>query len=461
MRYERVLVDALAARMVGDPLSLDVVVASNLFGDVLTDIAAELQGGMGMAASASVAPGSGGPGIFEPVHGSAPDIAGRGIANPIGAIWSAALMLEHLGETDAHARVLQAIEDVCREGPRTRDLGGVAGTSEVGDAVAARVCPSSPAWWRTAVFYEIYVRSFADSDGDGIGDLPGIQARLPYLRDLGVDCVWLTPFYPSPGADHGYDVSDYVDVDPQFGTLADFDALVAEAHGLGLRLIVDIVPNHTSVEHPWFRNAISDPNHPDRARYIFRPGRDGGPPNNWTSPFGGAAWTLDDTSGEWYLQLFTPEQPDLDWHNEEVQRDFEQVLRFWLDRGIDGFRIDVAQALFKARDLRGRAGAREADAVRRLAHRPATARAARPLPALARARRRVRGRADVRRRDRDREPARARRVRPARRAAARVQLPASCTSGGTPTRCGGRSTARGRRSTRSAPRPRGCSRTTT
>ena len=139
VRYERVLVDALAARMIGDPLGLDVVVASNLFGDVLTDIAAELQGGMGMAASASVAPGSGGPGIFEPVHGSAPDIAGRGIANPIGAIWSAALMLEHLGESDAHARVLSAIEDVCREGPRTRDLGGEAGTSEVGDAVAARV----------------------------------------------------------------------------------------------------------------------------------------------------------------------------------------------------------------------------------------------------------------------------------------------------------------------------------
>ena len=203
-------------------------------------------------------------------------------------------------------------------------------------------------WWRNAVFYQVYVRSFADSDGDGLGDLRGIRAHLPYLQDLGVDGLWLTPFYPSPGADHGYDVSDYVGVDPQFGTLADFDATVAEAHRLGLRLIVDLVPNHTSVEHPWFQNAISDPSHPDRARYIFRPGRDGGPPNNWTSPFGGPAWTRDDASGEWYLQLFTSAQPDLDWHSEVVQRDFEQVLRFWLDRGVDGFRIDVAQALFKA-----------------------------------------------------------------------------------------------------------------
>ncbi len=211
---------------------------------------------------------------------------------------------------------------------------------------------SRGSWWQSAVFYQVYVRSFADSDGTGIGDLPGIRTRLPYLKELGVDGLWLTPFYPSPGDDHGYDVSNYVDVDPQFGTLDDFDALVADAHELDLRLIVDIVPNHTSSEHPWFKNAIADPSHPDRARYIFRPGRDGGPPNNWTSPFGGAAWTLDEASGEWYLQLFTSAQPDLDWHNEVVQRDFEQVLRFWLDRGIDGFRIDVAQALFKDRDLR-------------------------------------------------------------------------------------------------------------
>ncbi|MBA2460543.1 MAG: glycoside hydrolase family 13 protein [Actinobacteria bacterium] len=206
-------------------------------------------------------------------------------------------------------------------------------------------------WWRSAVLYEIYVRSFADSDGDGIGDLPGIRSRLPYLQELGVDGIWLTPFYPSPGADHGYDVSDYVDVEPQFGTLEDFDALIADAHGLGLRVVVDNVPNHTSHEHTWFRNALSDPDHPDRARYVFRPGRDGRPPNNWTSAFGGPAWTLDEASGEYYLHLFAPAQPDLDWHNEAVQADFEQVLRFWLDRGVDGFRIDVAQALFKASGL--------------------------------------------------------------------------------------------------------------
>ena len=207
-------------------------------------------------------------------------------------------------------------------------------------------------WWRSAVLYQIYVRSFADSDGDGVGDLQGIRSRLPYLRELGVDGIWLTPFYPSPGADHGYDVSDYVDVHPQFGTLADFDALVAGAHELGLRLIVDIVPNHTSNEHRWFRNAIADPAHADRARYFFRPGRDGGPPNGWTSAFGGPAWTRDERTGDYYLHFFAPEQPDLDWHQQSVRREFEDVLRFWLDRGVDGFRIDVAHALFKAQDLR-------------------------------------------------------------------------------------------------------------
>jgi alpha-glucosidase len=200
--------------------------------------------------------------------------------------------------------------------------------------------------------YQIYVRSFADSNGDGIGDLPGIRSRLPYLAELGVDGIWLTPFYTSPGADHGYDVADYVDVDPQFGTLEDFDALVADVHELELRIIADVVPNHTSSEHQWFRNAISSPDHPDRARYIFRPGRDGGPPNNWPSNFGGPAWTLDEQSGEYYLHLFAAEQPDLDWHNETVQSDYEDVLRFWLDRGVDGFRIDVAHGLFKDPSLR-------------------------------------------------------------------------------------------------------------
>jgi alpha-glucosidase len=190
-----------------------------------------------------------------------------------------------------------------------------------------------------------------DSDGDGLGDLPGIRSRLSYIRDLGVDGIWLTPFYPTPDADHGYDVSDYEDVDPRFGTLHDFEALVSDAHGLGLRVIVDIVPNHTSNEHPWFRRALENPQGPDRARYVFRPGRGDGPPNNWQSSFGGPAWTKDDRSGEYYLHLFAPEQPDLDWHNETVREDFDRILRFWLDRGVDGFRIDVAQSLYKERAL--------------------------------------------------------------------------------------------------------------
>jgi alpha-glucosidase len=195
-----------------------------------------------------------------------------------------------------------------------------------------------PEWWRDAVFYEIYVRSFADSNADGVGDLPGITRRLPYLRDLGIDAIWLTPFYPSPGADHGYDVADYVDVDPLFGTLDDFDELLASAHALGLRVIVDIVPNHTSSAHPWFAE--------DRSRYVTAPKGDG-LPNNWPSNFGGPAWTLDEERGEYYLHLFAPEQPDLDWHNPQVRADFEEILRFWFDRGVDGFRIDVAHALVK------------------------------------------------------------------------------------------------------------------
>jgi alpha-glucosidase len=197
-------------------------------------------------------------------------------------------------------------------------------------------------WWRNAVFYEIYVRSFADSDGDGVGDLGGIRKRLPYLSELGIDAIWLTPFYPSPGADHGYDVSNYVDVDPLFGTLADFDDLVAAAHELGLRVIVDIVPNHTSNRHPWFTE--------DRSRYVTVAEADG-LPNNWPSNWGGPAWTLDDERGEYYLHLFTPEQPDLDWHNARVGADFDHILRFWLDRGVDGFRIDVAHGLVKNRSL--------------------------------------------------------------------------------------------------------------
>jgi alpha-glucosidase len=213
-------------------------------------------------------------------------------------------------------------------------------------------------WWRDAVIYQVYPRSWADSNGDGIGDLPGITARLPHLVDLGVDAVWLSPFYVSPQHDAGYDVADYRDVDPVFGDLAAFDQLTARVHELGLRIIVDIVPNHSSNEHPWFTAALaSAPGSPERARYIFRDGRDGGElvPNNWLSRFGGPAWTRvtepDGSPGQWYLHLFDTTQPDFDWTNPEVRDELEDVLRFWLDRGVDGFRIDVAHGLVKADGL--------------------------------------------------------------------------------------------------------------
>jgi alpha-glucosidase len=200
-------------------------------------------------------------------------------------------------------------------------------------------------WWRDAVFYQVYVRSFADSDGDGIGDLPGITSRLAYLDELGVDAIWLTPFYPSPQVDHGYDVANYVDVDPRFGTLDDFDDLIAAAHERDIRVIVDIVPNHSSAQHPWFTG--------DRSRYVTVPAPDDRtPPNNWPSNWGGSAWTYDDERGHWFLHLFAPEQPDLDWHKPQVLADFDEILRFWLDRGVDGFRIDVAHGLVKDKELR-------------------------------------------------------------------------------------------------------------
>ncbi|MFI7688472.1 glycoside hydrolase family 13 protein [Nonomuraea sp. NPDC049655] len=197
-------------------------------------------------------------------------------------------------------------------------------------------------WWRDAVVYEIYVRSFADASGDGVGDLAGVRERIPYLRRLGVDAIWLTPFYPSPMADGGYDVADYRGVDPLFGTLADFDALVAEAHGHGLKVLVDIVPNHSSSEHPWFQAALRGEK---RDRYIFRDTT-----NNWQSTFSGPAWTQV-PDGQWYLHLFAPEQPDFNWRNPEVHAEFLDVLRFWLDKGVDGFRIDVAMGLYKAEGL--------------------------------------------------------------------------------------------------------------
>ncbi|MFH8367403.1 glycoside hydrolase family 13 protein [Streptomyces sp. NPDC018031] len=228
------------------------------------------------------------------------------------------------------------------------------------DARTTAEQPSTdPGWWRHAVIYQVYVRSFADSDGDGIGDLRGVRDRLPHLARLGVDAVWLTPFYASPQADGGYDVADYRSVDPLFGDLRDADDLVRAAHELGLRVIVDVVPNHTSDQHPWFRAALADrPGGPARARYHFRPGRgpDGSlPPNDWQSVFGGPAWTRttgpDGAPGEWYLHLFAPEQPDLDWDCPEVHREFDSVLRFWLDLGVDGFRIDVAHGMVKAPGL--------------------------------------------------------------------------------------------------------------
>lgn len=219
--------------------------------------------------------------------------------------------------------------------------------------------PETPAWWRTAVIYQVYPRSFADASGDGIGDLPGVTAHLDHLASLGVDAVWLSPFYSSPQKDAGYDVSDYCDVDPLFGTLADADALIARAHELGLRVIVDIVPNHSSSEHRWFKEAVAaGPGSSERGRYIFREGRgpDGSePPNNWLSMFGGPAWTriveADGSQGPWYLHLFDTTQPDFDWSNPWVADRFEEVLRFWFDRGVDGFRIDVAHGLVKAAGL--------------------------------------------------------------------------------------------------------------
>ena len=217
-------------------------------------------------------------------------------------------------------------------------------------------------WWKEGVFYQIYPRSFQDSDGDGVGDLRGITSRLGYLNDgtpnsLGIDAIWLSPFYRSPMADFGYDVADYLDVDPTFGTLADFDALLRQAHERGIRVIVDLVPNHTSDDHAWFKAARSSRDDPKRDWYIWAdPAPDGGPPNDWQSVFKrfGPAWTLDETTGQYYSHQFHPRQPDLNWWNPEVQAAMDDVMRFWLDRGVDGFRIDVASSLLHDRRLRDR-----------------------------------------------------------------------------------------------------------
>ncbi len=218
-----------------------------------------------------------------------------------------------------------------------------------------------PEWWREGVFYQVYPRSFADSNGDGIGDLPGITAHLDHLNgkpdSLGIDAIWISPFYPSPMADFGYDVADYCDVDPQFGTLADFDALLAGAHERGIRVIVDLVPNHSSDQHPWFVESRSSRGNPRRDWYVWAdPAPGGGPPNAWRSVFQRvqtAAWTLDPTTGQYYLHSFLPQQPDLNWRNPAVRAEFERIMRFWLDRGVDGFRIDVAHKTVKPAELVG------------------------------------------------------------------------------------------------------------
>lgn len=210
-------------------------------------------------------------------------------------------------------------------------------------------------WWRGAVIYQVYPRSFADGNGDGVGDIAGIRSRLNHLSALGIDAIWFSPWYPSPMADAGYDVADYRDIDPVFGTLAEAEALIAEAHAVGIRTIVDVVPNHCSDAHPWFQAALAGgPDAPERELFWFRPGR--GPsgdqrPTDWVGEFGGETWTRttnpDGTPGDWYLHLFTPEQPDFNWEHPRVRAEFEDILRFWFDRGVDGIRIDSAGLLVK------------------------------------------------------------------------------------------------------------------
>ena len=208
-------------------------------------------------------------------------------------------------------------------------------------------------WWQTGVLYEIYVRSFADSNGDGIGDLPGITAKLDYLAWLGVDAVWITPFYPSPMADYGYDIADYTAVDARYGTLDDFDRLLAAAHERGIRVLIDYVPNHTSDQHPWFVESRSSRRNPKRDWYVWRdPGPGGSRPNNWVNMSGAPTWQWDEATGQYYLHSFLPEQPDLNWRNPEVREQMFGVARWWLDRGVDGFRIDVAPLVMKDPELR-------------------------------------------------------------------------------------------------------------
>ncbi len=214
-------------------------------------------------------------------------------------------------------------------------------------------------WWRDAVTYQIYIRSFSDASGDGVGDIQGIINRLGYLKDLGVDAIWITPWYPSPQHDNGYDVADFMDINPEYGDLGAAQELIEKAHEHGIRIIIDIVPNHSSNEHKWFQDAIeSTPDSVERARYLFRDGKGEfgeEPPNNWQSVFGGLAWTRiseqDGELGQWYCHIFAPEQPDFNWDNADIRNHFLDVLKFWLDRGVDGFRVDVAHGLVKAEGL--------------------------------------------------------------------------------------------------------------
>src|SRR5947209_7288937 len=203
-------------------------------------------------------------------------------------------------------------------------------------------------WWQKGIIYQVYPRSFQDSNNDGIGDLKGIMQRLDYLKWLGVNAVWISPIYPSPMADFGYDISDYTSIDPIFGTMQNFDELLAHTHSKGMKLILDLVPNHTSNQHPWFIESRSSKVNPKRDWYIWKdPLPDGSPPNNWLSVFGGSAWEWDKATGQYYYHAFLKEQPDLNWRNPEVQNAMFNVMRFWLDKGVDGFRIDVMWHMIK------------------------------------------------------------------------------------------------------------------
>lgn len=206
-------------------------------------------------------------------------------------------------------------------------------------------------WWKEAVVYQIYPRSFQDSNGDGIGDLPGVTARLPYLQQLGVDVIWLSPFYQSPGRDNGYDISDYQAIEPEFGTLADFDTLLAQAHSRGMKIIIDLVVNHTSEEHAWFQESRKSRDNPYRDYYIWRDGVNGGPPNNWGSNFSGSAWKLDEATGQYYLHTFGDFQPDLNWENPAVRQEVYRMMRWWCERGVDGFRMDVISMISKTPEM--------------------------------------------------------------------------------------------------------------